>query len=96
MSAFPNGADICNASDLSDQQFIEAFRAADKEKREIVRNLLRLFDAWEHPRQGGELIIKQCLANLNLPPATTYAEAELVLHILAERTSRNGDEHPNN
>jgi hypothetical protein len=95
MSALPN-SDIGNASDPSDQQLLEAFRAADEQKRAMVLNLLRLFDAWEHPREGAEFIIKQCLANLDLPSTTTHAEAELVLHILAERTSRNGDEHPNN
>lgn len=70
-----------------DEKIIEAFRVADDTTRAVVLNFLMLFGAWEHPHDGGDVIIKQCLANLNLPPATTYAEAETLLHMLAKQAS---------
>ena len=93
MRSIQFGADSGSTSDLSDQQFIEAFRAADKEKQEIVLNLLRLFDAWEHPREGSEVTIRRCLSNLNFPPATTYAEAILMSRALAQQISGDGKCH---
>ncbi|GEM_PF-5597180 len=78
---------IAAAHDPLDQKIIEAFRAADKTKQAIVLSFLMLFDAWDHPRVGSGLIIKQCLANLNLPSTTTYAEAESLLHMLAKKAS---------